>query len=247
MFAKLLLPLLGGTPSVWNTALVFFQAVLLVGYGYAHLTTRLLPVRRQLVLHTTLLLASVLVALPLRLRLPGDPPDGDAAIPWLVLVLTMSLAFPFMMLASGAPLLQRWFASSNHAHARDPYFLYAASNLGSLLALVSYPVADRAMVHTAGAARGVVGGLRRRMLVNGLRARVERTPSRRDGVAATAAALVASEPSATLAYVLTRSQPARHPMHRRVQHGDAPIVAPPRRTGFAGSRIPRSRRACCSA
>ena len=139
MFAKMLLPMLGGTPSVWNTALVFFQAVLLVGYGYAHLTTRLLPPRRQLALHAVLLLLSGL-ALPLKLRLPGDPPGGDAAIPWLVLALTMSLAFPFMMLSSGAPLLQRWFALSRHADAANPYFLYAASNLGSLCALVSYPL-----------------------------------------------------------------------------------------------------------
>lgn len=139
MFAKLLLPQLGGAPSVWNTSLVFFQAVLLAGYAYAHLTTRLLSPQRQVAVHIALLLLSLL-ALPLQLRLPGAPPSGDAAIPWLVLALTLSLAFPFMTLASGAPLLQRWFAATDHEKAGNPYFLYSASNLGSLVALVSYPL-----------------------------------------------------------------------------------------------------------
>lgn len=139
MFAKLALPLLGGTPSVWNTALVFFQAALLVGYGYAHATTRWLTLRAQITAHIALAGLSCL-SLPLQLRVIGDPPVGAGAVPWLVLVFTLSLGLPFAVLASGAPLLQRWFAASGHPEAHDPYFLYAASNVGSLCALLSYPL-----------------------------------------------------------------------------------------------------------
>ncbi len=139
MFTKLVLPFLGGTPSVWNTCLVFFQAALLVGYGYAHLSTRLLSARRQTILHLLILALSCL-ALPLQLRLDGDPPPGALSIPWLLALLAISLGVPFVMLASGALIAQRWFADSGHTNADNPYFLYAASNLGSLIALLSYPV-----------------------------------------------------------------------------------------------------------
>ncbi|MES2523057.1 MAG: fused MFS/spermidine synthase [Gemmatimonadota bacterium] len=138
MFAKLALPLLGGTPSVWNTALVFFQAALLLGYAYAHATSRWLRPGQQAAVHAVLLAMSCL-ALPIRLHAGGGPPVGAAAIGWLVLVFTVSIGLPFAVLASGAPLLQRWFASSTHERAANPYFLYAASNAGSLCALLSYP------------------------------------------------------------------------------------------------------------
>jgi len=138
MFTKLVLPFLGGTPSVWNTCLVFFQAALLVGYGYAHLSTRLLNARRQTLLHLLILALSCL-ALPLQLRLHGTPPPGPASILWVLALLSVSLGVPFVMLASGALIAQRWFAESGHANASNPYFLYAASNFGSLIALLSYP------------------------------------------------------------------------------------------------------------
>jgi hypothetical protein len=137
MFAKMILPSLGGTPAVWNTCMVFFQAMLLLGYGYAHLGTRFLTPKRQAGIHVVLLAVSLL-ALPIWPRMV-DP--GDASpIPWLIGVLFVSLGLPFFMLSATAPLLQRWFAASGHAHARDPYFLYGASNLGSLAALLGYPV-----------------------------------------------------------------------------------------------------------
>ena len=136
MFAKMVLPSLGGTPAVWNTCMVFFQAALLLGYGYAHLGARWLTPKRQAIGHAALLALS-LFALPIAPRYT-DP--GDASpIPWLIGLLTVSLGAPFFMLSATAPLLQRWFASSRHARAGDPYFLYAASNLGSMLALIGYP------------------------------------------------------------------------------------------------------------
>lgn len=139
MFAKAVLPYLGGTPSVWNTCLVFFQFALLVGYLYAHFSTRLLFLRRHAAAHAMLLVLSCAV-LPLQLRMQGDPPAGAGGILWLIALLAASLGIPFMMLGSGALVAQRWFSQSDHPRAGNPYFLYAASNLGSLVALVSYPL-----------------------------------------------------------------------------------------------------------
>jgi hypothetical protein len=137
MFAKMVLPRLGGTPAVWNTCVVFFQATLLVGYLYAHVTTRWLGVRRQALLHVVVLLLP-LIALPIAVA--GEPPAADATpVWWLLGVLSMSVGLPFFVVSTTSPLLQRWFSSLPHRQASDPYFLYSASNLASLLALVSYP------------------------------------------------------------------------------------------------------------
>jgi hypothetical protein len=138
MFAKVLLPSLGGTPGVWNTCMVFFQAMLLAGYAYAHLGARWLSPKRQAQLHVALLALSLLL-LPLTPAI-GVPPDRTNPVFWLLGTLFISLGVPFFMLSASAPLLQRWFAASGHARAHDPYFLYAASNLGSLAALIGYPV-----------------------------------------------------------------------------------------------------------
>ena len=139
MFAKMVLPLLGGTPAVWNTCLVFFQAALLVGYGYAHLTTTRLTMRQQAALHGALLLLAALT-LPVALPAGWTPPVNTTPIPWLVLVLAVGLGAPFLMVSATAPLLQKWFAGTDHPAAKDPYFLYSASNVGSILALLSYPL-----------------------------------------------------------------------------------------------------------
>lgn len=142
MFTKMVLPLLGGTPSVWNTCLLFFQGALLAGYGYAHLTSRWLPVPRQAALHLALLAAAV-ATLPVALPPGAAPPPSGAsaqAIGWLLARLTTVLGVPFVLLAAGAPLLQRWFAATRHPSASNPYFLYVASNLGSFAALLAYPV-----------------------------------------------------------------------------------------------------------
>lgn len=138
MFTKMALPLLGGAPNVWNTAMVFFQAMLLAGYLYAHLLAKYLPVRIQLGIHIAVMAAG---AAFLPIVLSGDlaPAVGAPAL-WLIGLFAMTIGFPFFALSANAPLLQRWFSHTAHKSADDPYFLYAASNLGSLLALVSYPL-----------------------------------------------------------------------------------------------------------
>jgi SAM-dependent methyltransferase len=139
MFSKMVLPLLGGTPAVWNTCMLFFQAALLGGYLYAYATSRWLPPRRQVPMHLALLGLSLLT-IPIHVARGWTPPAGGPPVPWLILLLTVSLGAPFLLLSAGAPLLQRWFSYTEHHAAHNPYFLYAASNLGSLLALLAYPL-----------------------------------------------------------------------------------------------------------
>ena len=139
MFAKMVLPLLGGTPAVWNTSIVFFQATLLAGYAYAHYSTQLLDVRRQSLLHL-LLLVSAFVVLPIAVATGWSPPTEATPVAWLLTLLTVSIGLPFFALSATAPLLQKWFAHTHHTDASNPYFLYAASNFGSILALLAYPV-----------------------------------------------------------------------------------------------------------
>ncbi len=118
--------------------MLVFQSLLLGGYLYAHLTSRWLRPRPQLALHATLLALSLL-ALPIGIRAGWAAPAGGAPVPWLVMLILLGLGAPFLLLSTGAPLLQQWFARTDHPDAADPYFLYAASNAGSLLALLSYP------------------------------------------------------------------------------------------------------------
>lgn len=137
MAAKVALPLLGGSPEVWNTAMVFFQSMLLLGYGYAHLNS-MLTARRQLLLHM-FVLAIALITLPEGAVEWSTPHQVSPAL-WLIGYLAVSIGLPFFVISSTAPLLQRWFARTDHPRAQNPYFLYAASNLGSILALLSYPI-----------------------------------------------------------------------------------------------------------
>ena len=138
MFAKMVLPLLGGTPGVWNTCMVFFQATLLAGYAYSHVSTRLLGVRRQAALHVFLLLLPLLV-LPITVASGWSPPADSTPAFWLLGLLTVSVGLPFFVVSSTNPLLQRWLTETGHPAGKDPYFLYGASNLGSMLALLGYP------------------------------------------------------------------------------------------------------------
>jgi hypothetical protein len=137
VFAKMLLPKLGGTSAVWAVSMCFFQAVLLIGYIYAHALDRYVPVRYVPAVHLTLLL-SALLALPFGLPAGTTPPE-EASYLWLIGTLAIGVGLPFFAVSANAPLLQAWFARTGHPHAGDPYFLYAASNVGSLLALLSYP------------------------------------------------------------------------------------------------------------
>ncbi len=139
MFAKMVLPKLGGSPSVWAVSMCFFQAVLLAGYSYAHLLSRYLPQRLIPFAHLTVI-ALAMLALPIGLpETRGEPPAGDA-YGWLIVTLALSVGLPFFAVSANAPLLQAWFARTGHPHAGDPYFLYGASNLGSLAALLAYPI-----------------------------------------------------------------------------------------------------------
>lgn len=138
MFTKMVLPMLGGSPAVWNTAMMFFQMVLLAGYAYAHLTSRLLAWRRQAALHVTLLVLAF-AALPIMPIAGWQPPTDGSQIFWLIGLCAASIGLPFFVVSANAPLLQRWFAASGHPSAADPYFLYGASNLGSIVALLAYP------------------------------------------------------------------------------------------------------------
>ncbi|MEI9963846.1 MAG: fused MFS/spermidine synthase [Caulobacteraceae bacterium] len=141
LIGKLLLPSLGGSPAIWNTSLAFFQAALLAGYGYAHALQRAGSVRRQAAIHLVVLALAALV-LPLHLSGLLGPPWSGAPALWLVLVLTVSIGPPFAALSASAPLLQAWFARLDGLRpaSRDVYRLYAASNLGSVLALAAYPI-----------------------------------------------------------------------------------------------------------
>ena len=139
LFTKMILPRLGGSPAVWSIAMVFFQSLLLFGYAYAHylmtIRNRMIPV----IVHLTLLIIALLT-LPLAIGESwSSPPESGYAL-WLLGLFTVTIGLPFFALAANNPLLQAWFVRAGHPEARDPYFLYASSNIGSFLALLSYPV-----------------------------------------------------------------------------------------------------------
>ncbi len=135
MVAKMLLPILGGAPHVWNTAMVFYQAALLGGYYYAHLITSRLSLRRQQIVHGVLLFLPVIV-LPIAYRADLEPSRGSNPIIWMLVVMATSVGLPFAILSATSPLLQTWLGRTKGS---DPYFLYAASNIGSFVGLLAYP------------------------------------------------------------------------------------------------------------
>ncbi len=139
MFAKLLLPLLGGAASVWNTCMVFYQTILFIGYLYAHYLTTRLNRSQQIWLHAALLVCSLLF-IPISIAQLDSPPTTGTPVFWLLTVLISSIGLPFFILSTTSPLVQKWFSHLGHQHSRDPYFLSIASNSGSLLALLSYPL-----------------------------------------------------------------------------------------------------------
>jgi len=138
MVAKTALPILGGAGFVWNGCMVFFQALLLAGYLYAHLLNRQLPVRRQPLIHIPLLMLALL-AFPLSFAGSAYIDPSQQPIYWLLAMLTLSVGAPFFVLSATSPLSQRWFSASNHASAHNPYVLYSASNIGSFVGLFAYP------------------------------------------------------------------------------------------------------------
>jgi hypothetical protein len=138
MFAKMVLPKLGGTPAVWSVAMVFFQTVLLACYAYAHFITRNLQGRKAVMVHLAIMAVAV-IFLPLSIASGWNRPPASGEAIWLLGLFTVSIGLPFFALSANGPLLQAWFARTSHPAAKDPYFLYAASNIGSFLALLAYP------------------------------------------------------------------------------------------------------------
>lgn len=139
LFTKMVLPRLGGSPAVWSVAMVFFQSLLLGGYAYAHYLMTLKSRTAPVVLHLVLLTAALLT-LPLSIASGwGEPPASGYAF-WLLGLFAVSIGLPFFALAANNPMLQAWFVRTGHPDGPDPYFLYASSNIGSFLALLSYPV-----------------------------------------------------------------------------------------------------------
>lgn len=138
MVAKMILPSFGGSATVWSTSSLFFQVLLLTGYLYTHWSTRRLGPRWQPRIHW-LVLVLPLVALPLALPEEAAPPADASPAFWLLRVLAVMIGMPFLVLSTTGPLLQRWYAWTDGPRAQDPYFLFAASNLGSFGGLLAYP------------------------------------------------------------------------------------------------------------
>ncbi len=138
MVGKMILPHLGGSPSVWTTCMLFFQSMLVVGYLYAHVIAQKLPPPWQIGLHFTLVALAVALCLPFDLPTQLLQSQSSPAL-WLLAALAIAIGPPLLIVSSSAPLFQHWFAFTDHPDADDPYYLYAASNVGSLLALFAYP------------------------------------------------------------------------------------------------------------
>lgn len=138
LFGKLLLPLLGGSPAVWNTCMVFYQTLLFLGYLYAHVLSTRFATNKQVLIHAAVLGLS-LIALPVALPENIAPPTDSNPTFWLCWTLFLAIGLPFFVLSTTSTLLQKWFSGLQHESSDDPYFLYVASNTGSLLALLSYP------------------------------------------------------------------------------------------------------------
>ena len=135
MVARMALPQLGGAPNVWNSAMLVYQALLLGGYAYAHLLSRL-PVARQATIHLALLVLAA-ITLPIHLAELAPPAPGREAL-WVPLLFALSIGPVFFLVSAQAPLMQRWFSA--HPSAGEPWALYAASNLGSFAGLIAYPL-----------------------------------------------------------------------------------------------------------
>ena len=128
MVAKMMLPLLGGAPAVWTTCMVFFQAALLGGYLYAHILGSRLTLRTQTIVHAVMLLVAA-AFLPIGLKATSWIVGGEGSrILGVLTVLACTVGLPFFTLSASAPLLQKWFSKTGHPSAKDPYFMYAASN-----------------------------------------------------------------------------------------------------------------------
>jgi SAM-dependent methyltransferase len=139
VIAKMILPWFGGSAAVWTACVLFFQLLLLLGYLYAHWSIRSLRPRSQTILHITLLAASLLM-LPAIPSAAWKPAGGENPTLRIFGLLAATIGLPYFLLSTTGPLVQAWFVRERHEPGATPYRLYALSNLGSILALLSYPV-----------------------------------------------------------------------------------------------------------
>ncbi len=158
LVGKMILPMLGGSPAVWSACMVFFQTALLAGYGYSHLLTRRLSLKAQVGVHSVVALAA-LSALPIALPSGWSPPSEDPQlVGWVPMFLAVACGVPFFVVSTTGPLLQSWFSKTSHRLASDPYFLYAASNAGSVIGLLAYPLLMEPSLRLADQSRAWAGG-----------------------------------------------------------------------------------------
>ena len=211
MVGKMILPRLGGTPAVWNTCMVFFQAVLLVGYGYTHSLSTWCTRRWQLIMQMAILLMPLaFMVLPFSMGAWSPPDDSNPIFSVLWLLLGM-VGLPFFVVATSAPLLQKWFADTGHPAGKDPYFLYGASNLGSMLALLLYPLAVEPMFAVEQqAVVWTVGYIVLAVLVGGCMMLVSRSPSMHWQMAAVAIPTTRRRLSPKLQFRRRRQRCSRH-------------------------------------
>lgn len=135
--ARLFLPAAGGSPAIWNTCMLFFQMLLLSGYALTHILTGYLSMKRQIIVFCLLAFIPLFLLPPIAPA--SGPPAGENPTIWLIVFLAASVGIPFLILSMSAPILQKWLAASKLSGASDPYFLYSASNMGSLIGLLGYP------------------------------------------------------------------------------------------------------------
>ena len=181
LFAKMVLPVLGGSPSVWTACMLFFQAALLAGYAYSHAGLRWLGIRRHAAIHLLIIWLPLLL-LPMEVTQVGAGSAAGQPVIWLLTIVATSVGWPFVVLSATAPLLQRWFPAAR-AGVSDPYWLYAASNAGSMVALLafptllepSFPAREQAVIWKYG--YGIVAALLTTCALVVIRARTSGVPS----------------------------------------------------------------------
>lgn len=146
MLAKLLLPYVGGAPGVWISSMLFFQLVLLAGYGYAALGSAYLSPRKQIFSHLALLVIALLVSIPVRMNMLSEPGSGSSEW-WVMNTLLFSVGLPYFLLTANASLMQRWY---HHSFNHSPYYLFSISNIGSFAGLLGYPLLVEWLLPTGG-------------------------------------------------------------------------------------------------
>jgi hypothetical protein len=139
LFANMVLPMLGGSPAVWNTATMFYQLVLLAGYVYAHVIKTRLSSRAQAIVHSIVIVVPLLT-LPIAVPAGWEPPTESTPVLWMIGLLGVGVALPFFALSTTSSLTQAWYSRLGVSGSKDPYFLYAASNIGSMVGLLGYPL-----------------------------------------------------------------------------------------------------------